>query len=177
MPITSITRVSTAADGTEGNGKSSEPVFSPDGTKVAFWSFASNLVAGDTNNSADVFIKTLATGAIERISNAGGGTQGNGNSWGQAFSPDGTKVAFASDASNLVAGDTNNARDIFVKTLATGAIERVSTDALGAQGYGNSFDPVFSPDGIKVTFWSYAANLVPGDTNRINSRANYTVSA
>jgi Tol biopolymer transport system component len=74
------------------------------------------------NEAADIFVKDLATGAIERISNAAGGTQGNGNSWGQAFSPDATKVALESSAFNLVPGDTNGQFDIFVETMATGAI-------------------------------------------------------
>ncbi|HRW59861.1 MAG TPA: hypothetical protein P5340_04335, partial [Defluviicoccus sp.] len=169
MPITSIIRVSTAADGTHGNGYSGDPVFSPDNTKVAFFSEASNLVPGDTNDTSDIFVKTLATGAIERISTAADGTQGNdiagnrylGNS--VQFSPDGTKVAFFSEASNLVPGDTNGWGDIFVKTLATGAIERVSTDAAGSQANWASGDPVFSPDGTKVAFYSLASNLVPGD--------------
>ncbi len=160
-----INRVSTDALGAQANSGSSDPVFSPDGTRVAFWSNASNLVPGDTNGSADIFIKTLATGAIERISTDAAGTQGNLESYRPVFSPDGTKVAFESRASNLVAGDTNGGSDVFVKNLTNGAIERISTDASGTQGNGWSYDPVFSPDGTKVAFRSWAINLVPGDAN------------
>jgi Tol biopolymer transport system component len=56
-----ITRVSTAADGTQGNSSSLSPVFSPDGSKIAFTSFASNLVAGDTNAATDIFVVTLTS--------------------------------------------------------------------------------------------------------------------
>ncbi|MDS4012184.1 MAG: M10 family metallopeptidase C-terminal domain-containing protein [Defluviicoccus sp.] len=160
-----ISLVSTAANGTQGNGGSYDPIFSPDGTKMAFRSDASNLVPGDSNGSPDIFIKTLATGAIARISTDAAGAQANGGSGELVFSPDGTKVAFRSDASNLVAGDTNNRADIFVKVLATGAIERISTDAMGVQGNGSSYEPVFSPDGTKVAFRSDASNFVAGDTN------------
>ncbi|MFG1339985.1 VCBS domain-containing protein [Xanthobacter autotrophicus] len=160
-----VTRVSTDAAGTQGNYDSYSPVFSPDGTKVAFWSFASNLVAGDTNNTEDIFVKDLTTGAITRVSTDAAGVQGNSESSGPVFSPDGTKVAFFSGASNLVAGDTNGTYDIFVKDLTTGAVTRVSTDAAGAQGNNYSSSPVFSPDGTKVAFLSAASNLVAGDTN------------
>ena len=163
--VQNIVRISTAADGSEANGGSGGPVFSPDGTMVAFSSHASNLVPGDTNGTVDIFVKTLATGAIERISVAADGSQANDYSAESVFSPDGTKVAFTSDASNLVPDDTNGVRDIFVKTLATGAIERISVAADGSQANEYSLSPVFSPDGTKVAFSSYASTLVPGDTN------------
>jgi len=161
-----ITRVSTDAGGAQGDGGSDVVVFSPDGTKVAFWSASSNLVPGDTNGNPDIFVKDLTTGAITRVSTDAGGAQGhNGSSSIPVFSPDGTKVAFWSASSNLVPGDTNYSVDIFVKDLVTGAITRISTDAAGAQGNDSSLRPVFSPDGTKVAFMSYASNLVPGDTN------------
>jgi Tol biopolymer transport system component len=171
-----IARISTDAAGVEGNKWSSSPVFSPDGSKVAFYSNASNLVPGDTNGAYDIFVKDLATGAIARISTNAAGVEGNGWSHSPVFSPDGSKVAFASQASNLVPGDTNGTYDIFVKDLATGAIARISTDAAGVQGKGDgsmyyngsSYGPVFSPDGSKVAFWSYDINLVPGDTNGVS---------
>ncbi|TPL32840.1 cadherin-like domain-containing protein, partial [Mesorhizobium sp. B2-4-6] len=160
-----IARVSTDAAGAEGNSVSYNQVFSPDGTKVAFYSAASNLVGGDTNGAPDIFVKDLATGAITRVSTDAASLQGDNSSYNPIFSPDGTKVAFVSDASNLVGGDTNSAPDIFVKDLATGAVTRVSTDAAGLQGDSGSVGPVFSPDGTKVAFYSYASNLVGGDTN------------
>ena len=70
-----------------------------------------------------------------------------------------------SDATNLVAGDTNGVSDIFIKGLVTGAVTRVSVDANGAQANGITFQLVFSPDGSSIVFSSSASNLVPGDTN------------
>ena len=163
----SVTQISTAADGTQGNSSSYSPVFSPDGTKVAFFSYASKLVPGDAWGRPDVFLKDLTNGAIIRVSTNDAGIKGNNFSYSPAVSPDGTKVAFESDASNLVVGDRNRVRDIFVKDLATGAITRVSVSDGGTQGNGHSGAPVFSADGTKLAFFSYASNLVAGDTNGV----------
>ncbi len=160
-----VTRVSTNASGVQGNNVSQNAVFSSDGTKVAFQSSASNLVAGDTNAVLDIFVKDMASGAVTRVSTSTAGAQGNSYSSDAVFSPDGTKLAFTSNAGNLVAGDTNDAPDIFVKDLATGAVTRVSTNASGAQGDGFSGNAAFSPDGTKVVFKSSSGNLVAGDTN------------
>lgn len=159
-----ITLASTAADGTPANAHSIDPTLSADGRIVAFRSPASNLVPGDTNGTDDVFVKDLTTGAVTLASTAADGAQGN-YSYNPSLSADGRFVAFQSYASGLVPGDTNGSYDVFVKDLATGAIERISTDALGAQGNGASWNPVFSPSGTKVAFSSLASNLVPGDTN------------
>ncbi len=159
-----ITRVSPNATGTT-NPSSRDPVFSPDGSKIAFDSNLSNLVAGDTNNTQDIFVKDLATGTVIRISVDGAGAQLNGGSYFPVFSPDGSKIGFGSDATNLVAGDTNGVSDAFIKDLVTGAVTRVSLDANGAQSNATTFGLGFSPDGSRVVFSNSASNLVPGDTN------------
>ncbi len=170
--IVSITLVSQTAAGVQGNAASAASVFSPDGTKVAFFSGASNLLTGDTGAANQILIKDLQTGAITAVSVTAGGAFGNGDSNIGMFSPDGTKFLFQSDASNLVAGDTNGATDIFLKDLTTGAITRVSTFADGSQSgangshSGGGSDPVFSADGTKILFTSNAG-LVAGDTNGV----------
>jgi len=161
-----VTRISTDSSGAQATGgASSVSVFSPDGSKIMFSSSASNLVAGDTNGSSDVFIKDLATGAVTRVSTDSSGAQAAGFSQSGLFSPDGSKIVFTSSAGNLVAGDSNVQTDIFVKDLATGAVTRVSTDSSGAQATAFSSTPVFSPDGTKIAFVGNATNLVAGDTN------------
>lgn len=164
----SVTRVSTGATGAQADGQSHQPVFSPDGTKVAFESYADNLVPGDTNGQPDIFVKDLTTGAITLVSTGANGVQGDSWSYQPVFSPDGTKLAFSSASDDLVPGDTNHAYDVFVKDLTTGAITRVSTSGSGAQADGfQSTNPIFSPDGTKVAFYSDADNLVPGDTDHM----------
>ena len=161
----SLTLVSTTSGGTQGNSSSQRPSISADGRYVAFRSWASNLVAGDTNGHTDIFRKDLLTGAIERVSTAANGAQAIGSSEAASISADGRYVAFASSASNLVPGDTNGWTDIFVKDMSTGAITRVDTSASGSESNSGSFDPSISGDGQYVAFETDASNLVPGDSN------------
>jgi hypothetical protein len=106
-------RVSIASDGTQGNAMAMyQPSLSADGRFVAFQSWASNLVDGDTNGQPDVFVYDRQTDLIERVSLASDGTQG-GNKV-TSISADGCYLGFYSDASNLVTGDTNGVNDSFV---------------------------------------------------------------
>ncbi|HUP78871.1 MAG TPA: hypothetical protein VM260_09970, partial [Pirellula sp.] len=163
----SLIRVSTNSFGAQGNGESWDPSLSADGRFVTFFSHASNLVSGDTNNAADVFLKNLQTGVVTRVSSDSSGIEGNGPSFLPAMSADGRYVAFRSEASNLVPGDTNNSSDMFIKDIQTGAIVRVSTDISGVQGNAHSYFPSVSSDGRFITFYSWASNLVSGDTNNV----------
>ena len=74
---------------------------------MAFYSVATNLVSGDTNGADDIFVHDRQTGTTERVSVATGGTEATGDSYTPAISADGRFVAFYSDATNLVSGDTN----------------------------------------------------------------------
>jgi len=160
-----VTLVTSAADGTQANGLNSDARFSPDGHSAVFESSANNLVTGDANNQIDIFLKDLSTGAVTLVTNTADGTQGNGRSYDARFSADGHFVVFTSEASNLVADDTNGVSDVFLKDLTTGAITRLSTAANGAQTDFDSYTPLFSPDGHSVVFESDATNLVAGDGN------------
>jgi cysteine-rich repeat protein len=164
-PSATTSRVSVATDGTQANGASTLGALSGDGRVVVFRSTASNLVPGDTNAQADVFVRDRATGETTRVSVASDGTQANGPSTNPAISDDGALVAFESTASNLVAGDTNGASDVFVHDRATGTTARISVDAAGGEVAGSSTTPVLSGDGRFVAFRSTAAALVAGDTN------------
>jgi Tol biopolymer transport system component len=158
--------VSVASDSTQGNDNSWDPSISADGRYVAFFSHASNLVPGDTNNTLDVFVHDRLTGQTTRVSVASDGTEGNGDSFVGSISADGRYVAFASWASNLVPGDTNGRSDIFVHDRVTGQTTRVSVASDGTEGNGDSWGcPSISADGRYVAFASWASNLVPGDTN------------
>lgn len=158
-------RVSVASDGTQGNQGSSGPCISSDGRFVALSSSATNLVSGDTNGKRDVFVYDRRTGQVSRVSVSSAGSQGNGNSSSPSISSDGRYVAFESDATNLVSGDTNAVRDVFLRDTQTGQTSRVSVSTGGGQGNASSSLPAISGDGRYVAFESWASNLVTGDTN------------
>ncbi|HTU09640.1 MAG TPA: M10 family metallopeptidase C-terminal domain-containing protein [Allosphingosinicella sp.] len=148
-----VTPVSTDAAGKFGNGLSSHPVFLPGGGKIAFISGSSDLVAGDTNHLADIFIKDLATGAITRVSTNSDGSQfeladrssasvGIGE---PVFSPDGTKMAFAFHDGAAAA--------VYLKDLLTGALN-IAAPRSFAEGVDKP-EPQFSPDGTKLLYRAY----------------------
>ena len=128
------TRVSVASDGTQGNEFSDAPSISASGRYVAFFSLASNLVSGDTNGTGDVFVHDRKTGQTTLVSVASDGTQANGGSVHASISANGRYVAFQSEASNLVSGDTNNTIDVFVHDRVTGQTTLVSVHSNGTQG-------------------------------------------
>jgi WD40 repeat protein len=164
-------RISVSVDGGASNGPSDNPVVSADGTRVAFVSQASDLVAGDTNSTADVFVRDLISHRTTRVSVSSTGEQGNGSSgstlgdqwtfgWGiPSISADGRYVAFESRASNLVANDSNGAADVFVHDLETGATVALSIGADGRTGNAASHFPSISADGRHVAFDSEATDL------------------
>ena len=132
---------------------------------------ASNLVAGDTNRASDVFVRDRVAGTTKRVSVSSDGAQANttedGSGW-PALSADGRFVAFWSDASNLVAGDSNDSTDVFLRDRVAGTTERVSVSRTGVQASPTdegSGRPAISADGRLVAFVSSASNLVAGDTN------------
>src|SRR5262249_37717646 len=125
--VTGVTeRMSVASNGGQGDAESFGGAISADGRFVAFTSFASNLGVADTNGFDNVFVHDRQTGVTEVVSVAPDGTPGNDGSQRPAISADGRFVAFQSSASNLVAGDTNQADDVFVRDRLTGVTERVS---------------------------------------------------
>lgn len=117
------TRVSVSSAGVEANDRSSEPHISGNGRFVTFKSDASNLVSDDTNNATDIFVHDRLTGETTRVSADSSGTQANDASANPILNEDGRFVAFGSDATNLINGDTNSYDDVFV-------IERLITPVL-----------------------------------------------
>lgn len=161
----STTRVSVDSTGQEGDRPSLNPSISADGRFVAFESNSTNLVPGDTNNNSDVFIRNLETNTTTRVSINSTGNQGNIGSFNPSISADGRFVAFDSLADNLVVGDTNSTRDIFIRDIQTNTTTRVSVNSSGNQGNFGSISAVVSADGRFVAFQSNASILVTGDTN------------
>ena len=159
-------RISTTTLSLDTDGASTDPVISADGAVIAFRSEATNLIGGDTNSAADVYVSD-STG-ITRVSLTNLGAEGDGWS-GQLFgidlSGDGQLVLFASGATNLVAGDTNGWVDIFLRDRAAGTTERMTLSTTGAEGDKSSRSGTISNDGNLIAYDSAATNMVPGDTN------------
>ncbi|WP_229070233.1 hypothetical protein [Actinoplanes sp. DH11] len=162
-------RVSVSSGGTQGDADSGLEVpggaTSDDGRYVVFDSYATNLVAGDTNDDLDVFVRDRQAGTTERMSVSSGGAQGNDTSGQGAISGNGRHVVFTSIADNLVPGDTNGVADIFLRDRQAGTTERVSLPATGTQATDISIQASVSDDGTRVAFVSIATDMVPGDTN------------
>lgn len=169
-------RISVRSNGAEANSDSYGPVISGNGRVVAFYSYATNLVARDHNGLPDVFVHNMRTRRTTRVSVNSSGKESGGPPTGfdgLAISEGGSVVAFASYASNLVAGDRNRVSDVFVHNRATGRTTRVSVRSNGVEALGCgasplcSYDPAVSEHGRFVAFSSRTKNLVPGDTNGV----------
>jgi Tol biopolymer transport system component len=158
-------RVSITDSEAQANGGSLFPSISADGRYVAFQSDATNFWGLDANGSADIYFRDRQAGNTGRVSVNNDGTMGNDGSWNPSISGDGQYIAFQSDATNLVDGDTGGHSDIFVHQLETGFTYRVSLNSSEVAGNGSSFFPKISANGRFIAFASVATNLVASDTN------------
>ena len=170
-------RVSVRSDGKQAAGDrtntgSNAPAISADGRFVAFHSLDTNVVPGDTNRTADVFVRDLKRHRTTRVSVSSAEKQSNGESLGGlTISADGRFVAFTSLASNLVPRDANDITDVFLRDLRTGTTTLVSRGIGGVQGndasaVGGAGSGLELSNGARVlAFSSWAGNFVPGDTN------------
>jgi Tol biopolymer transport system component len=159
-------RVSIATDGTEGTGRNGPPSLSADGSVVAWWSRATELVPDDTNGQDDIFVRDRQAGTTTRINVSSAGEQAEGGgSWHASISDDGRFVAFCSDAKNLVSDDSGIAGGVFSHDRLTGVTRRHSETLTGGEATAYSRRPTLTPDGAYVVFESGAPNLVDGDTN------------
>jgi Tol biopolymer transport system component len=176
-------RVSISSTGVPANDECDEPSISGDGHLVAFRTFANNLSPGDTNSAYDVFVHDLTTGATRRASLGPGGVQANGASSDPRLSKSGRLIVFSSLANNLVAGDTNDRYDVFVRNLETGEIALVTADPTGQPAGGDSRHATISADERWVAFESssttitdhphpfidiYVRDLTAGHTKRVS---------
>ena len=163
-----VERISQAPDGSASYSSYSGAV-TPGGRYVAFWSWATDLVPGDTNNKADVFVRDRALGTIERVSVTSAEAQANGASpstidGGLDLSGDGRYVTFTSSSTNMGA-DANTLSDVFVRDRTAGTTTLASVSSAEVVGGSDSYEPSISSSGRFVAFSSDAANLVTPDTN------------
>ena len=174
-------RASVTHTGDQADGTSNQPALSSNGLHVAFASTATNLVPGDTNFDTDVFVRDLSAGTTVRVSLASDGTEANDDSYKPSISADGRYVVFASSASNLVAGDTNNATDLFLHDrdadddgvydethVGARSTTRLSVTPAGEETGGGARMPWISRDGRFVTWKIDADDQIPGDTNFVS---------
>jgi len=161
-------RVSQSTEGGEPSLDSAMATVSANGRYIAFASDASDIVVGDGNAATDVFVRDLMTGVTERVSVSSAGAEGNAASYSPDVSADGRYIVFASDATNLVSGDSNGATDVFLRDREVGTTTRVSVDSAEWQCSGASYDPQVSDDGGCVVFCSDASDLVSGDGNGVS---------
>ncbi|MBZ0111510.1 MAG: hypothetical protein K8J08_03540 [Thermoanaerobaculia bacterium] len=174
-------RVSVDLAGHQVAGLAQMAAISASGRYVAFTSSSGNLVPGDTNGRRDVFIHDRYTGMVSRVSVDSLGLEGNSYSQDPAISAEGRWIVFRSEASNLVANDTNGSWDIFLHDRDSGTTSRVSVDSVGGEANDDSDSPSVSADGRWIAFSSVASNLVSGDTNGmsdvfLHDRVNGTTS-
>lgn len=148
-----MVRSSVSNGGGQAEGTSLSPALSDDGRYLTFVSTAANLVAGDTNGVADVFLRDHQLSTTTRVSVADGGTQADGASSSASVSDNGRLVVFVSNATNLVAGDTNGAGDVFVRDVVAGTTRRISPTG--------GFGAVISGNGSYVAYVT-ATEIVPG---------------
>jgi Tol biopolymer transport system component len=165
-----LERISVTPNGAPATGSSFSGAISDDGRYVAFWSWATNLVPGDTKGKADVFVRDRLTDTTERVSVTSTEAEANGaspsiiNGDSLDLSDDGRYVTFTSSATNLGA-DANTLSDVFVRDRTAGTTTLVSVSSAEAVGGSDSYAPSMSANGRYVAFESDAANLVTPDTN------------
>jgi hypothetical protein len=162
-----LTLASRSTAGAQGTSGSTPGQISGNGRYIVFDSTATNLVAGDTNNSADVFRYDTQTGVLELVSRSVGGGATNGGSFAASISADGRFIAFESTASNLVGGDSNGRTDIFVRDMVSGSMTIASVSTNGFGGDNSSYHAQMSRNGRFVTFDSLATTLVTDDINNL----------
>lgn len=164
-----LTRVSVNSNGMQGNGNSNWSSISADGRIVAFESFASNLVDGDTNGFLDVFVRDRVTKQTARVSvDSNKSVNGNAHSERPVLSADGRYVAFVSCADNLVSVDKNPCWDDFLHDRLSKKTSLISLTNEGDSANGVIYLPSINSDGRFVAFRSLANNLVSGDVNNAN---------
>lgn len=156
--------VSLTSTGMTASAASEYPSISPEGKSIVFQSSAGNLVLGDTNGVADLFVRERMNGSIVLASVNPGGGPANGASSNGVLSASGRFLAFQSEATNLVPGDNNRVSDVFVRDLVMSRTIRVSVDSSGRQGNGSATAPTISGDGRLIAYTYSGDGFFPGET-------------
>jgi Tol biopolymer transport system component len=161
-----VERVTVDQGGGEPDGSSFDPTVSADGRFVAFLSQATDLVPGDGNGMADVYVRDRVEGRTIRVTVGADGGDSNGESREPRISADGRFVAFTSLATNLLPATEppldGFTTQVFIRDLRAGTSALVSATPIGRPGDSDSREPSISADGRVVAFTSAATDLAPG---------------
>ncbi|MBF0231770.1 MAG: hypothetical protein HQK65_01855 [Desulfamplus sp.] len=164
------------SDGGWIQGKNYNPSVSSNGKYVVFQADSGNATTDtDTNGSFDIILRNTQTNATTLISKATTGGAANQASINSSISGDGKYIVFESDASDLVANDTNGVRDIFLHNTQTGQTTLITKAPDGTASNGGSFNSNISSNGRYVTFGSNASNLTSDDNNGVSDAFLYDV--
>lgn len=182
--MTLVSRSSSSAT-TTGSGNSAAPRLSGDGSRVAFESFAMDMIpGGGPSSSAQVFLYDMPTGAMTLVSRSSSSASmgGNAGSSPPLISADGSRVAFSSNATNLLAGQVSAEffADAFLYDAVSGSLALVSRSSTSPlEGAGISGYPVLSPGGGHVIFSSWSGAVAPDaiDTDKKIDAFLYSAAA
>lgn len=163
LEVSSVERVSVDTGGGDSNAASEIAWVGDSGNKVVFWSYATDLVATDTNGMRDVFMRDLTTDQTTLVSVSSAGVQANSESFPWDVSSDGRYVVLNSSADNLIPVDTNTSQDVFLRDVVSLETTLVSQATDGSEANFSSSAGSVSDDGRYVAFTSMATNLVAGD--------------
>lgn len=197
--VTGVTAISVAPDGASGNGLTSTPALSGDGSEVVFSSRDTNLLAPADPHTANlsgttdqIYVRALtdnaasglSAGQMVMVSGNADGTVGNAPSDSATLSADGRYVVFTSLATNLAPSNLApgvrlpaGVAQVYVKDLLTGRLSLVSQTAAGVVGDGAAGDPVISRDGSTVVFSDSADNFGAGAVGQQLYAANLSNGA
>ncbi|MDH5182567.1 MAG: hypothetical protein OEX12_01635 [Gammaproteobacteria bacterium] len=153
-----LERVSISSSGTQALHISAAAGVSADGRYVSFQSRGA-LAPGASDGVYQIYRRDRVRGVTQLVSAGSGGVAGNANSMRSSISANGRYILFYSSANNLAAGDSNGVRDVFLKDMQTGTVERISVSSSGVAGNGESFEAAMSPDARFVAFTSMSTNL------------------
>jgi len=172
----STTLLTAGSSGNGGNGSSQDPSISEDGTKIAFYSYASDLVGAPANGLANVFLYDTSDGSTTLVTTGSSGFGSNGAASHPSISADGTKIAFMATSTDLTIPPTNGTRNIFLYDASDSSTTLITTGAFGDGGNWWSEDPSISADGTKIAFASNATDLTIPPANGSNNIFLYNVS-
>lgn len=161
----SLERVSISSSGAQSSYLSRSASISTDGRYISFESMGT-LAPGVGSGVFQIYRRDRVSGVTELVSSNSSGVAGTAHSMRSSISADGRYVLFYSSANNLIAGDNNSARDVFIKDMQTGGVERISVSSTGVAGNGDSFEAAMSSDTRFISFTSMATNLTGGTIAR-----------